>query len=893
MAEISLSAYQDQLASYLTADRYEEVIAHARHILKSLPKNLRAYQQLGDALFAVGRMEEAAEVIRRMLGARPQDFKANSQLAQVYQQLGQGRRALWHAERAFDQQPNNRDTIDLIRRLTLEERGQYIERMQLTAAALAQQHVRNNLFSDALDVLNAALKRSPERIDLQLLRARALWLDGQRMAAAEAADEILQTLPYSIIANRILAELWLAEQRPSDARAYLARIEALDPYLARQLATSESPSEDLVKLEELDYSSIPRHEQAIVHPDWLDSLRDSEAGADSGAIFGAEEGYAEEYAAAAPPSATGGLDDLLADDEIENLFQELIAEENDASAPLTQADDAQQDDGRAVIGLLEEEGFMVQAAHVETSPTPSAAQDHSEGALDEDLARVLEQLEADDDDENSWVAGIQQSAAGMGDDESQQYIEDEDRDWLLEPEADEEGAGAPWLSAAMREMMTENEAGDEFDLFAEDDNLQQLLNRASDTEPIQVDDIQSWLDMDELNLDETAQEAATGLDGLNELNELDELDVLDEELLTLPSDDWLDEEHVNEATVAPPAPPELNAAISDEDQNQLNSDLIDSWQSELEDDDDEDPYFDWLSEDTAAGVDEELDAFALNVDKDEDQAESDAILDAQQSPTAETARAWGLKDQGELADFVEDEARLDDGEAAPSWLNAMVPGLDRERDAEPDQEMEFAQAVARPQQEFGWVNDIVDEETGEMAAIQEPITQQSAMYFRFTKPPIWLSAMQAESQSASSGAIAPLEAVAALSVVEDIDELELDDLTFDDYFNFDTPTDKMDVINLDGSGDGIDFSELGWDDYFDFDSPTEQTIAITLDEEAQDLNFEELGVEDEDFDYDTPTDKMPAITLQAELDTLEFEDIGLDDDAAADDRDKKGGNTTL
>jgi len=907
MAEISLSAYQDRLASFLAEDRHDEVIAHARHILKAFPKNLRAYGQLGDALFAAGRGEEAAEVLRRMLGARPQDFKANWQLARAYQEMGQGDRALWHAERAFDQRPNHRETMDLIRRLALEERGERIERVGLTAGALAQQHVRNNALTEALDVLNAALARDPNRIDLQLMRARALWLDGQRMAAAEAADEILGKLPYSIVANRIMTELWLSEQRPSDAQVYLARIEDLDPYLARQLATGEAPPEDLVKLEELDYDSIPRHEVAIVNPDWLDSLRDSEAEAESGglgALFGIDEENDQEYAAEAPSSATADLDDLLADDEIESLFKELIAEDSEDNAPL-----AADDDGRDVIASLEEGGFIAAPADADDALGAGAV---SEGALDDDLARVLEQLEADDDEDNSWVMDIQQGGVDSGDDESRQYIEDFDRDWLVEPEPDEEAAGAPWLSAAMREMMTESEGGAEFDLFADDDRLQHLLDRASDTEPIQVDDIQSWLDPDELNdelnPDETAEEAVAGLDELD-----------DELLAAPPAAPWLDEELVAEPDVEKPL---LDEIISDEERNRLNADLIDSWQSELEDDDDEDPYVDWLSEDTAASIDEELgilsleEAEAAAAPLDEPGAAPDVNLDLEES-AAEAARAWGLKDQDQLADFVEDELRPGDAEAAPSWLNATVPGLDRERDAEPDKESEFAGPIPRPGKDFAWVSDIVDEETGEMEAIQAPAPVAS---FRFIKPPTWLTAMRGEAPPDATGDLAPVAPVAALSVAEDIDELELDDLTFDDYFNFDTPTDKMDAINLDDNGDGIDFSELGWDDYFDFNSPTEKTIAITLDEEASDINFQELGLEDEDFNFDTPTDKMPAITLKEELDTLEFEDIGLDDDAgllvdrestqgadtewldyddagakdpAADDRDTRGGETPL
>ncbi len=909
MAEISLSAYQDRLGGFLAEDRHDEVIAHARHILKAFPKNLRAYGQLGDALFAADRGEEAAEVLRRLLGARPQDFKANSQLAQIYQEMGQGERALWHAERAFDQRPNHRETMDLIRRLNLEERGEQIERVGLTTGALAQQHVRNNALTEALDVLDGALTRDPNRIDLQLTRARALWLDGQRMAAAEAADEILATLPYSIAANRIMTELWLSERRPSDAQAYLARIEDLDPYLARQLATGEAPPEDLVTLEELDYDSIPRHEQAIVNPDWLNGLRDGEAEADS-------EDIVEEHEAGAPSTATAGIDDLLADDEIESLFSELISEDSEHSEEGAPAP-ADDDDGRDVIASLEEGGFIAAPGDADDA---LGAQTVSEGDLDDDLARMLEQLETDDDEDNSWVMDIQQSGDESGGDDSRQYIEDFDRDLLLEPEPEEEAAGAPWLSAAMREMMTESEAGAEYDLFAEDERLRHLLNRTADTEPIQVDDIQSWLDLDELNLEAAAEEASAGLD-----ESLDELD--DDLLAASPAEPWLDEA-LDEAldVEADVEGSLLDETISDEEQNRLNVDLIDSWQSELEDDDDDDPYVDWLSEDTAAAIDEELGIFSVEDTEaaaalpDAPGAATDINLDPEEAAAAEAARAWGLDDQEQLADFVEDDLRPSAAEAAPSWLNATVPGLDRERDAEPDKESEFAGPLPRPGKEFAWVSDIVDEETGEMEAIQDPLPPASVMYFRFVKPPTWLTALRGESPPPAGVELAPVAAVAALSVVENIDELELDDLTFDDYFNFDTPTDKMDAINLDDNGEGIDFSELGWDDYFDFNSPTEKTIAITLDEEADDINFQELGLEDEDFDFDTPTDKMPAITLKEELDTLEFEDIGLDDDAglqgdrestrdadaewldyddagardpATDDRDKSGGETPL
>ena len=239
MAEISLRAYQDKIANLSADNRFDEVIAHARHILKAHPKNLRAYEQLGGALFAKSRWAEAADVLRRTLGARPQEFETHLRLAQSYQHLEQVDRAIWHAERALDQMPNDERTISLIRTLYRRHRNEEIERLQLTAGALAQQHIRGNLLAEALDTLNAALEGNPGRLDLQLLRARTLWLDGRRMDAAESAVEILEQLPYAIDANRIMTELWLAEQRPSDAQIYLKRIEELDPYLAHQLAAGE------------------------------------------------------------------------------------------------------------------------------------------------------------------------------------------------------------------------------------------------------------------------------------------------------------------------------------------------------------------------------------------------------------------------------------------------------------------------------------------------------------------------------------------------------------------------------------------------------------------------------------------------------------------------------
>ena len=568
MAEISLRVYQDRIADLAEAGRFDEVIAHARHILKRLPKNLRAYEQLGGALFAKGRWAEAADVLRRALGAKPQDYAIHLRLAQSYQHSGQHERAIWHAERALDQMPNDAEATGLIRALYRQHRGEEIERLQLTAGALAQQHIRGNLLPEALDTLDAALERNPERLDLRLLRARALWLDGRRMDAAESAIEILEQLPYAIDANRIMTELWLAEQRPTDAQTYLRRIEELDPYMARQLAAGAPAADDLLPIDELDYSSISSREQAIVDPQWLNE----QAGTDSGlgALFGIED-----LEAAENELVTTDLDDLLSDEQIETLFSELVIGEAVAEV----SDAAPEDDAEPIAPALDEGGFLAipppetaadeDAADYDavlaqmSSPEQEAAEDESEdfgAALDDELANLLEQLDDDSEDgeDGDWMAEIQQSSLELGaDDDSAKIMDDFDRDWVKQPD-DEETSGAPWLSAAMREALDQDEDGD-LDLFGDDEQLQNLLNKASDTEPIHRSDIEDWL---------TAEQDLEPSD-----EEEPPFDITDELIQSPPADSWLDDQD----------------EIAADDPNRENAALIDSWQSELGADEDDDP----------------------------------------------------------------------------------------------------------------------------------------------------------------------------------------------------------------------------------------------------------------------------------------------------------------
>ena len=867
MAQISLSAYQNELDSLMGAERYHEVIAHARHILNAQPKNLRAYQQLGDALLASERWEEAGGVLRRALAARPQDFHTHSQLARAFQNMEEFDRAIWHAERALDQKPSDQETIALFRDLYRAHRNEEIDRLQLTAAALAQQQIRANLLSEALDTLAKALDSMPQRIDLQLLQARALWLDGQRMDAAETALDILDRLPYAIDANRIMTELWLAEQRPSDAQLYLKRIEDLDPYLAHQMATGDEAPETLLMIEQLDYSAMPQRENALVNRDWLDALGESRSEANDadagGGGLGALLGIDENNPAPRNEAITENIDDLLSDEQIEDLFSELVIGEPVARAS---AAPRAEDDAEALLASMEERGFIEakapgaienddaplfdeEADVVEFAAQASAAVEDAESdeaddmraELDGDLADLLERLDASEDT-SDWMNDIQSGTLAPADeDESLEYLDGFEREWV-NAGRDEDAAGAPWLSAAMREAMNNN-GDDDLDLFAGDEQLQNLLKLDSDTEPLQLNDIEAWL-------------AAEPDDAANESGE-SALDIEEELLHSPPAPSWLDgDEDLSAAALLRPA--------EVEDPNQLNAELIDGWGAELGDDDDDDPYVDWLRDDQTEFDEDELGILSVS-----SADEATPSADRAEASDQEQARAWGLDDADQLADFVEGTG----GDlGSPAWLNAVVPGLDRENDAATDDVDKYARPMSSPGKEFAWVSDLVQEETGQMQAIR-PDENEQTPYFRFNNSPAWLTIMQA--RAGASPAVAA--GVAALSLDQNIEALDLDDLTFDDYFNFDTPTDKLDAISLDEDTQQLSFEGLDWDDYFDLESPTEKTIAITLDEDADELKYDALGIDDADFHFEKADDE----TLEAEA-GIDLGDIGLGDELIAD-----------
>ncbi len=281
MTTITLRQYHEELNGLLKDEALETVIGHCRHILRSYPRNVDTYRLLGRALLIKARFKEAGDIFLRVLSACPDDLYAHAGMAEVYKDARDWPRAVWHLERAFEQDPNNaaiQDELrDLYDRLEGGERNKTeAPRLQMTRGALARMYLSSGLPEKAVGELQNILRSQPDRIDLKLLLARSLADAGHPVESAEVATDIVRTLPYCLEANRILAEIWLRNNRPSDALPFLRRVESLSPYLALELAGQEiTDGRDPYIVQRLDYEAAETKRLASVQADWMSELGDA------------------------------------------------------------------------------------------------------------------------------------------------------------------------------------------------------------------------------------------------------------------------------------------------------------------------------------------------------------------------------------------------------------------------------------------------------------------------------------------------------------------------------------------------------------------------------------------------------------------------------------------
>ncbi len=274
MVNTTLRAYLDELNLLLEQEALEEVIGHCRHILQHFPRNVEAYRLLGRTLLEKGRHDEAGDVFQRVLSALPDDFVSHLGLSSVAEEHGDVPTAIWHLERAYEQEPNNMALQGELKRLYERRDGNAPDRIQLTPGALVRIYVKGRLYEQAINELRTALQHTSNRVDLQLLQADVLWNSDHPVEAGEVALHVLEKFPNCVAANRLLASLWLRSGRPSEAEPFISRLEQLDPFLAWEVVQPDGKAlpPSAFQLPHLEWDARAAALLATDVPDWVSAI---------------------------------------------------------------------------------------------------------------------------------------------------------------------------------------------------------------------------------------------------------------------------------------------------------------------------------------------------------------------------------------------------------------------------------------------------------------------------------------------------------------------------------------------------------------------------------------------------------------------------------------------
>ncbi|NPV85031.1 MAG: tetratricopeptide repeat protein, partial [Anaerolineae bacterium] len=272
MAKISLRAYIHEIDALIDRGQIDAAIDHCKYILKRYPKHIETYRSLGKAYLENRRYTEATDILTRLLAVVPDDYIAHIGMSIIREDEGNLDAAIFHMERAFEIQPSNQAIQEELKRLYGRRDGVEPSKIRLTRSALVRMYARGELYTQAVAEAKVALAEDPQRIDIELLLARMLFLAGQKTSAEQVCQRILEKLPYCFEANEILAKIYSQAKQSENAKRHQDIVNALEPYYAFISEKAPSPAqvpENAVTLEHLDWKPSQETGQ---QPEWAKTI---------------------------------------------------------------------------------------------------------------------------------------------------------------------------------------------------------------------------------------------------------------------------------------------------------------------------------------------------------------------------------------------------------------------------------------------------------------------------------------------------------------------------------------------------------------------------------------------------------------------------------------------
>ncbi len=229
MANVPLQSLLDQARRALETGAADQAVGIAQHILHHAPDTIEAHRLLAEAYLNGNQPQEAVAAFQDVLRADPESIAAYYGLGLAQQTLGQRAEAIASYERALEIQPNLTELREQLMRLYAETPGS-AGQFRLSRPGLGRLYARGQMYSQAIDEFRAVLDSEPNRDDVRVALAEALWRDGQE---DEAADWCRDSLEYQASLHKptvLLGYLQLAAGQP-EGEILWRRAAAQDPTL--------------------------------------------------------------------------------------------------------------------------------------------------------------------------------------------------------------------------------------------------------------------------------------------------------------------------------------------------------------------------------------------------------------------------------------------------------------------------------------------------------------------------------------------------------------------------------------------------------------------------------------------------------------------------------------
>lgn len=277
-SESTLSDALSQVDLAVAAGYPDRAIALTDELLVAYPDAVGVWRARARAFRAAGRPHQAAEAYARVLDIVPADADAMLNWALSLSAAGQHREAGLAARQALDYEPEN----DALRQIltAAEDYGAEILPTGDVGAQLreAQGKLAIGLSDRGIVQLRRLAAQRPDRMDIRVALAHALWQGESKVAAAEVCQSILDAQPDCLNAHALLLSLWRQIGVRELEAPHLHALDRLDPdhrYVKRLLG-DDSPLEVM----DVPAAGLPRpvepvaasEEDEVDRADWVDDL---------------------------------------------------------------------------------------------------------------------------------------------------------------------------------------------------------------------------------------------------------------------------------------------------------------------------------------------------------------------------------------------------------------------------------------------------------------------------------------------------------------------------------------------------------------------------------------------------------------------------------------------